>query len=324
METVTRPMCLTEDDYAQRMPQIEKELSNIVHEGSINSFDGCKLVYEYYLTNKGGSSIIIIHGYTEFGKKYHEMAWYFIQNGYNVFIYDQRGHGHSDRTVENTELTHVESFDEYAEDLHQFIEQVVKPNSYGNPIMIYSHSMGGAITALYLAKYKDVVKKAVMSAPMIKPVAHDIPLFLIRLMAKHYAKQDGWNGKFRHTGSFDPNPNFKFSSELSELRFANHMKYRISDVFYRNSGGTNRWIYESVSVGRRLLKKDVAGNIEAEILIINASEDRVVKPRPQRQFAKMVKNSEYISVKGAKHSIYSSPPDMLNQYLNTVFDFFEK
>ena len=43
--------------------------------------------------------VVISHGFTEFARKYSEMAWYFLLSGYSVCILEHRGHGHSAHDV---------------------------------------------------------------------------------------------------------------------------------------------------------------------------------------------------------------------------------
>ena len=48
--------------------------------------------------------VVISHGFTEFARKYSEMAWYFLLAGYSVCILEHRGHGHSVHDVDNPSL----------------------------------------------------------------------------------------------------------------------------------------------------------------------------------------------------------------------------
>ena len=151
-------LCLVnEEDYANEMQKICKKLDECANKGYFSSFDGAEIYYEYFLVDNPKANIVVVHGYTEFVKKYYEIGSYFMDMGYNVFLYDQRGHGFSHRDIEDFQVTHVDSYEDYARDLQCFMEKVVFPNSCGVPVNIYSHSMGGAVTSFYLSLTEDKI-----------------------------------------------------------------------------------------------------------------------------------------------------------------------
>lgn len=55
-------------------------------------------------------AIVISHGFTEFARKYSEMAWYFLLAGYSVCILEHRGHGHSAHDVSNPSLVWIDDW----------------------------------------------------------------------------------------------------------------------------------------------------------------------------------------------------------------------
>ena len=66
-----------------------------------------------------------------------------------MFLYDQRCHGLSERLTERVDLIHVDRFDDYVKDLEIYIDTIVAKNKGSNPLYIFSHSMGGTVTAMY-------------------------------------------------------------------------------------------------------------------------------------------------------------------------------
>ena len=91
-------------------------------------------------------AVLYRHFKPKFTKKYHEFAWYLLNQGYDVFLFDQRCHGLSCRLTDRTDLIHVASFTHYYQDLHCFVQQIVKPATK-LPLYLYAHSMGGAVAA---------------------------------------------------------------------------------------------------------------------------------------------------------------------------------
>ena len=165
---------ISEKDFPEKIAKIESEFDKIRKEGFFDSFDGKKLYFEYFPKENAKASVVIVHGLSEFTKKFYEIAWYFYLEGYSVYLYDQRCHGRSCRLGARADILHVDKFSDYAKDLNEFIKNIVLKTS-DKPIYLYSHSMGGAAAALYLSKWQDTVKKAVMSAPL-NPLASKMSL----------------------------------------------------------------------------------------------------------------------------------------------------
>ena len=184
-----------EESYFDKMSGVESVLEGCCNKGYFTSFDGNNIYYEYYISENSKATIVLVHGYTEFSKKYHELCYYLLNSGFNVFLYDQRGHGLSCRITKNIYVNHVESFDDYVRDLECYINTVVEPRQNGLPMYIYSHSMGGAVAALYLAENSNKIEKAVLSSPMIYPVCMPLPKNFLRYMLTNEAKKNGWERK---------------------------------------------------------------------------------------------------------------------------------
>lgn len=115
-------------------------------------------------------TIVISHGFTEFGRKYSEMVWYFLLAGYSVCVFEHRGHGHSAHDMSNPSLVWIDDWRRYVADFATFAQTVGREAADGGPMYLYCHSMGGGIGAAALERYPSLFDKAVLSAPMIAPV----------------------------------------------------------------------------------------------------------------------------------------------------------
>lgn len=312
-----------EDEFSKEICAIEHNLEQYAIKGTLKSFDGNLIAYEYFLANNSKASIVLIHGFTEFYKKLYEMAWYFLNMGYNVFLYDQRGHGLSHRDVDNLQLTHINDFDEYVSDLEYLIDSVVRKATPTLPIYLFGHSMGGAVVSLYLAKHSDAIERAILSSPMVCPKTHGVPGALVKRAAASYARREGWNARFHQSYDFNPNPSFNHSSDASYARFKHNLDYRVKNERYQNSSFTNRWMTEALNVQKKLLNKDTTGKIKTKILIISAENDGVVHTRPQHTLSKLLPNSTIIVMPGAKHTVYTATGALLNSFYETVFNFLK-
>lgn len=315
---------ISEENFSQEILNVEKKLSEYAITGTFNSFDNHTIAYEYFLVENPKASVILLHGFTEFYKKLYEMTWYFLNMGYNVFLYDQRDHGLSERSCADTSITHIDDFNNYVLDLECFVNQIVSPNSKKLPIHIMGHSMGGAVTALYLMRNNNPIEKAILSSPMISPKTHGFPSFLVNFVAKKYGKREGFNAIFPHSKPFNPNPDFVQSSDASAARFFHNLDYRLKNPCYQNSAFSNGWIREALKVKGYILKKKNLAKIKTRTLIISAENDKVVHQELHYKLAKKLKTSTIVTMPGAKHTVYTASGPELENFYKTVFNFVEE
>ncbi len=312
---------IPEADFEREISVIEQKLADSMVTGSFTAFDNTKIYYEYFLAKDSKATIVIVHGLSEFTKKFYEFIYYLLNQGYNVFIYDQRCHGLSGRLTSRIELLHVDSFKDYVKDLSQFIEQVVIP-AEDKPIYLYSHSMGGAISALYLAEHSDIIEKAVLAAPMFVPVVQQVPTWL----ARHSVSVGRWifgnKRKFFLTSEFNPNVQYNERCGSSRARFEHNIKMRRDNPHYQSTPMTFGWIYNSLIVGSQIFKRRVIGNINTKVLLISAEKDSTVRNEPQHLFAKKCKNCEFVEIKGATHALLESDEKMMSEILELTFNFY--
>jgi len=313
---------LQEAEYKVRIAEIEAALKECMHSGIHESFDGCKLYYEYFLAENSRGNIVIVHGFTEFIKKYYEMAWYFLNMGFNVFCFDLRGHGLSGRYVEDPQIVHIEDFEQYALDLDSFIEGIVVPNGEGKEIMLYGHSMGAAVAMMYIFAEKREIRRCALSSPMILPKTHGIPASLVRTLVKREGEKNGWMQPFKFAGKFSENPDFSLSNDLSRARFDYQLDLRIGEPKYQTSTATNRWIYESVCVEKQLHQLAAARKSRCKMLIIGAENDTTVHTSAQRRIAKHIPKAKYVCFGNAKHTIYNGTTEMISRYVDLIVGLF--
>ena len=81
--------------------------------------------------------------------KYAELAYDLFHLGFDVLIIDHRGQGRSGRLLGDPHLGHVNRFNDYVDDLAAFWQQEVQPGPWRKRYIL-AHSMGGAISTLFL------------------------------------------------------------------------------------------------------------------------------------------------------------------------------
>ncbi len=317
---------IREEDFKEAITHIEQELNNRRHSGRFASFDGQELFYEYFLAENSIGTVVIVHGLSEFTKKFYELTWYFLSQQYNVMLYDQRGHGLSCRLTDEIPLIHVDRFEDYIDDLHVFIRDVVQPAVGQSPLYLFAHSMGGAVAALYLAKYTDTtVKKAVLSSPLIAPNLGKAPHWVMRTLAN--LEVIGIGAKSRSCQARDFNPDAKHTSrsaDASRARFEYNLNWRRSTVYYQSTPQTTGWNREVLALKNKLLSRRITNNIRVPILMLIAENDTVVRSDVQHTFAKRCAACRSHVIPGAKHALFTSDAPVMTQLLTVTFDFYRE
>lgn len=144
---------------------------------------------------KTKGNIVIVHGYKDYAERYLDFANELSNNGYQVFAYDQRGHGRSDG-----ERAYFPDFETVADDLKLAMETF---KSYDNqkPWMILGHSIGASVTARYALTNKTELAGYILSAPALKKMPQLQSYMVNALKVTNFLAP--------HLGVFDiPNENF--------------------------------------------------------------------------------------------------------------------
>jgi len=315
-------LLLGEDDYVDRMTKVVRPILEANRKsGNFLSFDDTNLFYEYYINPQEKASIVISHGFCEFTAKYEEVVYYFYQEGFSVFLLDDRGHGYSDRLVEDKGRVHVNSYNDYVLDLHTFITTIVMKNSLQKKLVLFAHSMGGAIGTLYLEQYPDVFNCAILSSPMLEMNLGKNPSFLVWLALLYARISRNHKEYVRGHKGFDGIPIFDKSSCLSKARYDYIFAKRLQDTNYQTYGGTCGWTLASMKALRKLHKN--AFKVKTPILLLQAENDTVVKPGGQNEFCKKAKNTKLVVIPDSKHEIYNAERKTREVYYREIFEFID-
>ena len=311
---------IPEADFASEMDRrVDPFLESVRTDGIFRGCDGKALCWHSFAAGSPVANVVILHGYTESGEKYREMSWYFLSQGYSVWLYDQRGHGKSCRDVPDKTLTHVDSFDDYVGDLECFLEQIVPRDL---PLFLYSHSMGGAVSALFLEKHPHTFDRAVLSSPMVAPSTGSYPAFAGRAICRAAKLFGGAKKRIFMASDYPGHEVFADSCGNSEPRFSRYELFRRTHEDYQNFSPTYSWTLESLLVARRILKKGRPERIETKVLILSGGRDTVVLIPPQQELAKRIPHCRYRMFPTAKHEIFISTDDIMIPYVEEILSFF--
>lgn len=284
---------------------------------------GGKLHYSYFIHKEPKANLIIVHGFTENTLKYRELAYELYQLGMNIFLYDHRGHGISLSTTRDKSLVHVDLFQDYVDDLHQLVEQLVEKESPNLPLRIFAHSMGGGITVRYMQTYPDKIQKAVLSTPMVDIATGPVPEFV----AEFIAKSAIYLGYDKSIIFGDERPDLKKwtfetnQTTSSKDRFNHYLEdFKTSGLPFRGAA-TFRWLAEALKATGEMKRPQEMAKIQTPLLMFQAENDAFVDPEGQDHLCQSVKACRLIKVPEAKHEIYFENDAIREPYLTKVAEF---
>ena len=157
------------------------ESPTAVHSESVfKAKDGTGL-YEQSWRPPAGSgaraAFVIVHGLKDHGGRYAELASHLTAKGLTVHAADLRGHGRS-----QGERVWVEKFDDYVDDSAAYIA-LLQQREAPKTIIVFGHSMGGAIVSLYYLRDKPPVAGIVLSGAALKAAVSGFKIFGTNIIA---------------------------------------------------------------------------------------------------------------------------------------------
>lgn len=128
-----------------------------------SDFDNLELDVNKYECDNAKASVLVVHGMVEYKERYDRFARFLVENGYEVYTYDHRGHGSS--LNENNDFGFFASKNGHigiVNDLKQVVNYV-KDNNENKKLFIFAHSMGTIVTRLFLQENSNLVDKVILS-----------------------------------------------------------------------------------------------------------------------------------------------------------------
>ncbi|PIR21090.1 MAG: lysophospholipase [Deltaproteobacteria bacterium CG11_big_fil_rev_8_21_14_0_20_47_16] len=126
------------------------------------TLDGLKLFYQWWSPDKPKAVLVLVHGMGDHSGRYGPFIRYFVERGYAVALYDQRGHGRS-----GGERGHAEQFQNFLQDLSLFI-QATKDRFPNLPFFLLGHSFGGQVALNFVVRYAKGLRGVILSSPNIQ------------------------------------------------------------------------------------------------------------------------------------------------------------
>lgn len=318
-------MDISKESYLKKMNFQVDDLWKQRNEGYIRGKSDKKLYWVSLTSKQHEKAIIVVNGRIESAWKYQEVFYDLYSKGYDVYSYDHRGQGLSDRLTEDKQIGHVEHFSDYVTDMATVIDHF-QLHDYQQRFIL-AHSMGGAIATRYLQNDPKTPFDAIaLSAPMfgvnlewyLRPIAK-----YLTATVSYFFRQPFYISKNKayYAKPFESNP-----LTSSFLRYSWFRELYESKPELKLGGPSARWVSQSLISAENCIRH--AEKINIPLLLIQGEEDKIVNNKDHISFikknAKTNPNCEFVSITACKHEIlFESAPCRENAF-NKVLSFFQK
>ncbi|NOI68442.1 alpha/beta fold hydrolase [Vibrio sp. 99-8-1] len=317
-------MLMQEEWYSNKM---ENQVAKLWQQRDEGYIQGCadKQLYWVSLTAPHHTkAVIVVNGRIESAWKYQELFYDLYQKGFDVYSFDHRGQGLSERLIENPQMGYVDYFDDYVDDMASVLANVDLSGYQQRHIL--AHSMGGAVATRYLQRYSTISFNSIaLSAPMfgvdIKWYLRPIVTYLIPVIVTLYTKP------FYLTENRDyyPKPFEINPLTSSSLRYHWFRQLYEAKPEMKLGGPSARWIWQALSAAKQCTFE--AKKIDIPLLLLQGSQDKIVSNSAQDTFITALKttnnDSELKIIDGSKHEILFESDTIRESALEQVFAFFE-
>lgn len=310
-----------ESELAEKQIQIAQFMSEKFVVSTFQGFGNKRLSWGVIPGDKSLAPIVISVGLGESYKHYEEFLYDLWSDGSNkqaVFIFDLRSQGFSDRTSEDMTIMHVDSFDDYANDLEIFFDTIVRPD-YPVPAGVMGHSTGGLIALLVLAKRPDLAEKVIFVAPLFGFNYGSVPRWVIETYAG-VLNLIGFHAKpipFRGSSGLLTFKNNKLTS--SEARFNRILE--VQEILPKPvPTGPSVGFVTSTQAAFTKAKK-LAPKFEVPSELLTADEDVYVNTDSAVELCKVMPNCVHKPYVQTRHVMLHERDEVRNSVMSAIKNF---
>ncbi|WP_206483109.1 alpha/beta fold hydrolase [Thalassotalea sp. G2M2-11] len=323
--------------FSQAQPQEQNDaIQQFWQAGIFSSFQGVddkRINYAAFIHQPQAQCLVISPGRSESYLKYQELAYELFQQKINLFIIDHRGQGLSERLLANRFKGYVKHFDDYADDLHYFIDKIIPRYCQSHALpKVLAHSMGGAITLRMIQKYPNTISTALLSSPMIAINSGGLPLWLAKWLVE--------GGLFLNTLISNDAWYFLGQGDYQSIAFADNKlmhspeRYQAFIDLYQQvpelqlGGVTFNWLKQALTAHQQLFAE--LDKITTPLTILQAGKDTIVDNQAQKAFCSALNQvrsdtcQSLIVIEDAYHEILFEQDSYREQALRAIKKWLEQ
>lgn len=283
--------------------------------------DGGRLRGAIFPTPSARATVVVMAGRVEFIEKYFEVVGDLNQRGFTVAMMDWRGQGLSERQLPDPLKGHIADFAIYRSDLQRFVEEIATRKVVA-PLILMTHSMGGAPGLQLLANGYDQFRAAVLCAPMTRFHASPLRLAIVGLMARIACTLGRADrnviGIEEHSLKFEGNV---LTSDRRRHERFRLLQERAPQAIIREP--TYGWLKAAVVAIDDLHRPDRFRDLKTPVLIVSAENDQLVDSGDHERLAARSPFIKRVVVKGAFHEIMMESDALRAAYWREFDAFIE-
>lgn len=309
--------------------KLEPSKSYLPSRGEVEYFDvsdGMILRVGFFpATDDTKARILLVGGHREFLEKQTEFIEDLQKRGFDVYAYDHRGQGGSDRKLKDRKKSHNPDFGLIVEDMHEIVERLIKPETFNKPFFLIAHSMGTQFAMRYLHDHKNIFDRAVLMAPFtnfntggkVFTFATKVYAFLANLFgfSEFFAP-----GQTRHRDMVDHDYAFsRLTHDRARYDWAQDALTLKPELFV--GGVTFGWIKGVIKSLKLIQSPGYVEKIETPVLALLAEEEYVVDNEMTLTLLGRMRNADYQFINGARHEMYREVDEYRDQVLAKINTF---
>lgn len=305
-----------------------------VTEATFTTHDNISIAYTTNFKRPNKPYVVIVPGRSESYLKYQELMYDFDQQGFDTVVIDHRGQGLSQRLLTNRFKGYVNSFDDYAQDLHQLLNEVIPQNypEHHEEAFMLAHSMGGAIALRYLQLQQHKIKALVLSSPMIAISSGNIPKGLAKFVVESGSKLNQWfsESPWYFLGQSDSNQTSYQDNKLmhSQERFQRFQNLYQTKPELKLGGVTFKWLQQALAANKNIFSD--LSKLSTPILLMQSGEEHIVDNSAQNEFCQQLHKiqpqscfgGKPLTIDGAYHELLFEIDEYRSQALTRTLDWF--
>jgi lysophospholipase len=293
---------------------------------------GDQLRYAYFKTpleSKG--AIVFVQGRGTFLEFYETVIVSLLERGLDVWMYDLSGQGGSSRLVHNGHhdqetvryMQHVDTFDQYIDDLNDFIENIVVPNARSK-LFLGGYSTGGLVALRYLQTKN--ASHPFAAAFMISP------LLVLKVPLSNVLSSLLWSASWiidlesyvSGAGNVDPIFTMPFTGNPYTGDVAGFIQLKELCVLNRSlmmGGVSYGWVKTTLDSLSILWSTKAIKSIQVPILIASGGKDGVVDVSYNVEFVNKLAFGHHLYFQEGRHELFRETEEIKILLWNELDEF---
>ena len=278
-------------------------------QGQTINIRGVDHYYEWVCDSSSGKNkpvLVFVHGWGGSGRYWKSTATA-LSDQFDCLVYDLRGFGRSS-LPDNHSLSY--DMEEYAEDLAVLLDQLQLEQVYLN-----AHSMGASLATLFISRYPQKVKKAILTCSGIfeyNPITFNL---------------------FHFAGTYVVKLRFNWFSQIPTMdrlfmaRFLNRpipkdeRQAFLEDYLLADEDAAKGTIYTAVSKHAAKVMPDAFANVSVPTLLVAGEKDIIIPTRLAKKAANL--NTDYIEYFELPDTAHFPMLEDTSNYLAKVRNFLQ-